>query len=165
MTSSNGNIFRVTGPLCGEFTGHRWIPLTTASDAELWCFFDLCLSKRLSNQSRRRWYETPPRALWCHCNEATFYSTQWHPVIQTSSIESHWRHGSTRWYRKPVDTRTINDQGLSLHMTSHDRNTVIVMILDKNEIQCRDAYQFQNWMKNPLNTRGLNAILHVWTWP
>ena len=23
MTSSNGNIIRVTGPLCGEFTGHR----------------------------------------------------------------------------------------------------------------------------------------------
>ena len=30
--------FRVTGPLCGEFTGHRWIPLTKASDAELGCF-------------------------------------------------------------------------------------------------------------------------------
>ena len=26
MTSSNENIFRVTGPVCGEFTGHRWIP-------------------------------------------------------------------------------------------------------------------------------------------
>ena len=26
MTSSNGNIFRVTGHLCGEFTGRRWIP-------------------------------------------------------------------------------------------------------------------------------------------
>ena len=37
MTSSDGNIFRVTGPLCGEFTGSRWIPLTKASDAELWC--------------------------------------------------------------------------------------------------------------------------------
>ena len=24
MTSSNGNIFRITGHLCGEFTGHRW---------------------------------------------------------------------------------------------------------------------------------------------
>ena len=24
--------------LCGEFTGHRWIPLTKASDADLWCF-------------------------------------------------------------------------------------------------------------------------------
>ena len=38
MTSSNGNIFRVTGLLCGEFTCHRWIPRTKASDAELWCF-------------------------------------------------------------------------------------------------------------------------------
>ena len=38
MASSNGNIIRVTGPLCGEFTGHRWIPLTKASDTELSCF-------------------------------------------------------------------------------------------------------------------------------
>ena len=38
MTSSNGNIFRVTGHLSGEFTGPRWIPGTKASDAELWCF-------------------------------------------------------------------------------------------------------------------------------
>ena len=37
MTSSNGNIFRVTDQLCGV-TGHRWIPRTKASDAELWCF-------------------------------------------------------------------------------------------------------------------------------
>ena len=35
MASSNGNIFRVTGHLCGEFTGHRWIPRTKTSDAEL----------------------------------------------------------------------------------------------------------------------------------
>ena len=26
------------GPLCREFTGHRWIPRTKASGAELWCF-------------------------------------------------------------------------------------------------------------------------------
>ena len=26
MTTSNGNIFRVTSPLCGGFTGHRWFP-------------------------------------------------------------------------------------------------------------------------------------------
>ena len=38
MTSSNGNVSRVTDSLCGEFTGHRWIPRTKASDAELWCF-------------------------------------------------------------------------------------------------------------------------------
>ena len=47
MTSSYGNIFRITGHLCGEFTDLRWIPRTKASDAELWCFFDLRLNKRL----------------------------------------------------------------------------------------------------------------------
>ena len=30
--------FRYTGPLSGEFTGDRWIPLTKVSDAELRCF-------------------------------------------------------------------------------------------------------------------------------
>ena len=38
MTSSNGNIFCVTGLLRGEFAGHRWIPRTKTSDAELRCF-------------------------------------------------------------------------------------------------------------------------------
>ena len=38
MMLSNGNFFRVTGPLCGELTSHQWILLTKASDAELWCF-------------------------------------------------------------------------------------------------------------------------------
>ena len=38
MTSSNGRIFRVTGYVCGEFTGDRWIPRIKASDAELWLF-------------------------------------------------------------------------------------------------------------------------------
>ena len=38
VTSSNGNIFRVTGHWGREFTGHRWISRTKASDAEIWCF-------------------------------------------------------------------------------------------------------------------------------
>ena len=33
-----GNIFRVTGHLCGGIHGCRWNPRTKASDAELWCF-------------------------------------------------------------------------------------------------------------------------------
>ena len=68
MTSSNGNIFRVTVPWCGEFTGQRWIPHTKASDAELWCFLDLRLNKRLGKQSWGWWFETPSRSLWRHCN-------------------------------------------------------------------------------------------------
>ena len=62
MTSSNGNIFRVTGPLCEEFTSQK--PVTRSFDV----FFDLRLNKRLSKQSRRRWFEIPLRSLWRHCN-------------------------------------------------------------------------------------------------
>ena len=71
MTSSNGNIFRVTGHLCGEFTDPRWIPRTKASDAGFDVFFDLRLNKQLRKQSRGWWYETLSRPLWRHCNEET----------------------------------------------------------------------------------------------
>ena len=46
MTSSNKNILRVAGLLCGDFIDHRLITLTKASDAELWYFFYLCLNNR-----------------------------------------------------------------------------------------------------------------------
>ena len=68
MTSSNGNIFRVTGHLCGEFTGLRWIPRTKASDAELWCFLWFVPDKRLSKQSWGWWFETQSGSLWRHSN-------------------------------------------------------------------------------------------------
>ena len=58
--------FRVTGPLCGEFTRHRWIPLTKASGAELWCFLS-SINKRLSKQSWGWWFERPSFSLWRHC--------------------------------------------------------------------------------------------------
>ena len=63
MLSSNGNIFRVTGPLWGESNGDRWIPITRSMTQSFEVFVDLCLSK----QSRRRRFETP--SLWRHCND------------------------------------------------------------------------------------------------
>ena len=63
----NGNNFRVTGPLCGEFTGHRGIPRTKASDARLWYFLWSALEQTMSKQSWCRWFETPLPSLWRHC--------------------------------------------------------------------------------------------------
>ena len=68
MTSSNGIIFRVTGPLCGEFSDHWWIPITITSGAEFDVFFELRLNKHFS-KSRLRWFGTPSRSLWRQCNE------------------------------------------------------------------------------------------------
>ena len=49
MTSSNGNIFRVTGPLCGEFTGPGEFPTQMPVMRSFDVFFGLRLNKRLSN--------------------------------------------------------------------------------------------------------------------
>ena len=51
MTSSNGNIFCVTGLLTRSFIDF----------------------KRLSIKSRDRWFETPSLSLWRHCNVAMIW--------------------------------------------------------------------------------------------
>ena len=55
MTQSNGNIFRVTGPLCGEFTGHRWIPTQRPVTRSFDAYFDLRLNKILSKERLVIW--------------------------------------------------------------------------------------------------------------
>ena len=68
MTSSNGNVFRVTGHLCGEFTGHQWIPAQRPVTRSFDVFFDLRLNKLLSKQSWGWCLETLSRPLWRHSN-------------------------------------------------------------------------------------------------
>ena len=102
MTSSNGNIFRVTlyegihrspvnSPHKGQWCGALMFSLICAKINPL-CgeftdefpsqrpvtrcfdvFFDLRLNKRLSKQSWGWWFETPSCALWRHCNVIAFF--------------------------------------------------------------------------------------------
>ena len=69
MTWSNGNIFRVTGPLCGEFTGLGEFPTQRPVTRSFDVFFDLRLNKQLCKQPWGWWFETPSWSLWRHCNE------------------------------------------------------------------------------------------------
>ena len=72
MTSSNENIFRVTGLLCVEFTGHRWILAQRPVTRIFGVFFDLQLNKQLTKQSWGWWFQTPSRSLWRQCNAVSF---------------------------------------------------------------------------------------------
>ena len=77
MTSSNGNIFRVTGItlVSGEFPAQR--PVTRSFDV----FFDLRLDERLSKNSWGWWLETPSRPLLRQSNGLCKYD-----------IVAWWRH-------------------------------------------------------------------------
>ena len=74
MTSSNGNIFRVTGPLCGEFTGPGEFPTQRPVTRSFDVFFDLRLNKRLSKQPWGWWFETLSWSLWRHRNVTIIYA-------------------------------------------------------------------------------------------
>ena len=61
MTSWNGNILSVTGPLWGE------PPFTVMRGFDV--FFSMRLNERMSKQSRRLWFGTPLPSLWHKCDD------------------------------------------------------------------------------------------------
>ena len=88
MKSSNGNFFRVTCPLCGEFTGPGELPAQRPVTRSFDVFFDLRLNKRLSKQPWCWWFETPSWSLWRQCNVAPISRlTQWVLVMHTCVSE------------------------------------------------------------------------------
>ena len=91
MTSSNGNIFRVTGPLCGEFTGLGEFPTQRPVTWSFDVFFDLRLNKQLSKQPWGWWFETLSWSLWRQCNVDHVMAIPYY--ITTAS---HGRHGVSK---------------------------------------------------------------------
>ena len=85
MTSSNGTVFRVTGPLCGEFTGPGEFPAQRPVTQSFDVFFYLRLNKRLSKQPWGWWFETPPWSLWRHRNGNKLFRANLENIFQI-----HW---------------------------------------------------------------------------
>ena len=102
MTSSNKNIFRVTG---GEFIGPGKFPTQRPVTRSFDVFFDLRPNKWLSKQSWVCWFETPSRSLWRHCNGYSYLPS----VVR-------WRHSQWPWdLRKSHDTPSAVRQRPPIH--------------------------------------------------
>ena len=108
MTSSNGNLFRVTGEFSAEFPAEfpSQRPVTRSFDV----FFDLRLNKRLSKQSRRWWFKTPSWSIWRHCDASLLLNVDsdselrlrqrfiQHKITQGSfTSRSHYKTVRTYW--------------------------------------------------------------------
>ena len=85
MTTSNGNVFRVTGLLCGEFTGQRWIPLLMG---ELWVSpmsylekitRDISGAHRLLDHKELGFFHILSRHSWLHLRQWAIISS-WGPL-------------------------------------------------------------------------------------
>ena len=90
MTSSNGNIFRVTGPLCGEFTGPGEFPAQRPVTRSFDVFFHLRLNKRLSKQPWGWWFETPGWSLWRHRNVVWKKFPYYWPFVRGTTSHQRW---------------------------------------------------------------------------
>ena len=127
MTSSNGNIFRVTGPLCGEFTGPGEFPTQRPVTRSFDVFFDLPLNKRLSKQPWGWWFETPSWSLWRQCKVLRYFLMFGHlPDLNNS------KH---RAILKPIHhclfSRVYHIKYILLFVSS------VIFELDSDEIPCQ----------------------------
>ena len=100
MTSSNGNIFRVTGPLCGEFPTKRTV--TRSLDV----FFDLHLNKQLSKQWWGWWFESRPWELWNPLSKTVFSKCNF--ILNNGLVNILNDHKAQKWlYVTPVNNLLI----------------------------------------------------------
>ena len=152
MTSSNGNIFRVTGHLCGVFTDHRWIPRKKVSDAELWCFL----------------WSAPLRPLWRHCNAT---------IIESLSIQGH-RQDATfvqpfaddfmdLWILTFFKSRfTCSTDAVFQKLivdVKNNRNVGANKVLGKEQREILRNKYFDKWAKNTKSVNRLyQFITHLW---
>ena len=127
-----------TSPITGEFPSKR--PVTQSFDV----LFNLHLNKRLSKQSDGRWFETPSRSLWRHCNglfipnlyksriydgqirqldESTLYYKTYAPkihqptVVRFTGIKKSYLVQRIFWCQtdKPSSEQNVSQWSLTLH--------------------------------------------------
>ena len=123
MTSSNGNIFRVAGHLCGNSPVTGDFPSQTPVTWSVDVFFEPRLNKQLSKQSWRWYFETPSRSLWHYCNAVE---------KMLMGVMTYYCDSVTATTPQPRTTRTKVHVQECIHQLNNDH----VMLLNiKNKIQ------------------------------
>ena len=128
MTSSNENILRVTGFLCGEFTGHRWILRTKACEAELWYFLLICIwincwvnnNEAGDLRCHRAHYDV---IVMKSSNTNLFVSAPGEPRIYGSCRNSPWITGNRVCLFKKIK---LNSRAIKVQVTRNDNFTIIL---------------------------------------
>ena len=133
MTSSNGNIFRVTGPLCGEFTGPGEFPTQRPVTRSFDVYFDLRLNKRLCKQSWGWWFETLLCPLWRHSTVKSqpprrlLFGVSWQKTLTTQNTKQESLLGFYMWSKlASLQSQTLNC--LSMLWTTRQNKKLLEII-------------------------------------
>ena len=154
MTSSNGNISRVTGPLCGEFTGPGEFPSQRPVTRSFVVFFDLRLNKRLSKQLWGWWFEKQSRSLWRHCNDANVGVMSTCDTWNSCFCDDHIVLAT--WYllliiNMVLDRETLFLSSLQGDLISNDKNALIGYHLIFREDCYEHLWRQLGWEIHPVD--------------
>ena len=94
--------FCVTGRLWRESTG----------DAELWCVSLICTWTN-GWANKRRWYATPSRSLWRHCNDGCSTGTETNVCGCPKPVKWLWN----LWVNWPAPNHNKTQQGATIWMS------------------------------------------------
>ena len=120
-------------PLWGESTGGFSSQRSVMRSFGV--FFDLRLNRRLSKQSGRRWFETPSRSLWRHCNDGTWACS---PFIETEAMQNKLNN----WDARPHGFYAAQ------HYTALHLNTTRIMRRFYEKHICVDAFSTSRRRRN-----------------
>ena len=157
-TSSNGNIFPVAGPLCGEIPS-QWT-VTRSFDV----FFDLRLNKRLSKQLWDWWFEMPLRSLWCHCNVYQFLPVkdegQAHILCLIHQIQI------MGWVLYHIMNMFLIKDGKLMGQCKKDVTPVELRLSCIKPSKCKWYLQWENrlipWVGGQFTSPGFERTLEAW---
>ena len=136
MTSSNGNFFRVTGPLCGEFTGLRW------RGALMFSLIYACMNGWVNNHNAG-----DLRRHRCHYDVTVMASSRRQSITWTSDDPVYWCI-----YVWPSLDELILFRLFLFHDTHNMASTLIIdMTFNNNDIRVVRALTFRMHLHKTTN--------------
>ena len=145
MTSPNGNIFRVTGPLCGEFTGPGEFPTQRPVTRSFDVLFNLRLNKRLRKQPWGWWFETLLWSLWRHCNVRSSVISRLHRTRRVSVISHDTGLSCEASFFLCYFRKLLNKQSNwnAITLTVKQQIGIALLYFSKSKLTCRlQAYDY-----------------------
>ena len=105
-------------PVTSGFPSQR--PVMQSCDV----FFDLCLNKQLSKQSRCQWFDMPLRSLWRHCDDMIpkAYSGLLHLLAHrplagvAANSKSNFQTYFSNWYNEQVQLNLTHVNATGIHL-------------------------------------------------